>query len=223
MSLSSRDNVRDFYDDAADGYNDMMDKEIKLPLYDEVLSRLANQIAPIDGAVLDTSCGAGHMLEKLRNEYSPRRQLIGWDLSPKMVGIAKQRLGDSASISQGDMRDLAGISDGSCAAVINFFSLQHIGPAELPDCFAEWHRVLVPNGQLLIAAWEGAGAIDYGEQSAILTRRYRASELIEPIAAVGLHVESQETRPVDGFEMDAVHITATKSALSGDREATPHR
>jgi len=212
MSLSSRDEVRMFYDDAADGYNDMMNEEIKLPLYDEVLSSLAERISSIDGAILDTSCGSGHMLERLRNEYTGQRRLVGLDLSPKMVTIARERLGDAALVSQGDMRDLAEIPDDACAAVISFFSLHHIGAAELADCFTEWHRVLVPRGQLVIATWEGEGAIDYGDQSDILTRRYKESELVEAIKAVSFRIESHSVRPIEGFEMDAVYVTATKNA-----------
>jgi len=212
MPLSSRDEVRAFYDDAADGYNQMMNEEIKHPLYDEVLSGLAERISSVDGPVLDTSCGSGHMLEKLRNEYTHQRRLVGLDISPKMVAIARERLGDTALVSQGDMRDLAKISDDACAAVISFFSLHHIGATEVAACFAQWHRVLMPTGQLVIAVWEGAGAIDYGEQSEMVTRRYKESELAEALNAVGFRIESHCVRPVEGFEMDAVHITATKTA-----------
>jgi len=210
MSLSSRDEVRTFYDDTADGYSDMMDEEIELPLYDEILSGLAARISSIDGPVLDTSCGSGHMLERLRNEYTHRRPLLGFDLSPKMVAIARKRLRDAAKVSQGDMRDLAEISDGACAAAISFFSLHHIGAAELVTCFAEWHRVLSPMGQLVVAAWEGEGAIDYGEQSEIVARRYKESELVEAIQAAGYRLDGHTVRPTEAFAMDAVHIVATK-------------
>ncbi len=212
MPLSSRNEVRAFYDDSADGYNDMMDEEIKLPLYDVVLSGLADRISSLEGPVLDSSCGSGHMLEMLRKKYTHRRQLLGLDLSPEMVSIARERLGDAASISQGDMCDLAEISDDACAAVISFFSLHHIGAAELADCFTEWNRVLVLRGQLVIAAWEGEGTIDYGDQSDILTQRYKESELMDALKAANFQIESHSVQPVEGFEMDAVHVIASKSA-----------
>lgn len=212
MPLSSRSEVRAFYDDSADGYNDMMDEEIKLPLYDVVLSGLADRISSLDGPVLDSSCGSGHMLEMLREKYTHRRQLLGLDLSPKMVTIARERLGDTASISQGDMSDLAEISDDACAAVISFFSLHHIGAAELVACFTEWNRVLVLRGQLVVATWEGEGTIDYGDQSDILTQRYKESELVDALKAANFQIESHSVQPVEGFEMDAVHIIASKRA-----------
>lgn len=212
MPVSSLDQVSIFYDDAADGYDVMMNEEIKLPWYNEVLSSLADHISSIDGAVLDASCGSGHMLEKLHNEFTQQRQLFGIDLSPKMVAIARERLGDAALVSQGDMRDLADFSDASCAAAISFFSLHHIDADDLVGCLAEWHRVLVPSGQLVIATWEGDGAIDYGDQTDILTRRYRESELIEALKTVGFLIDRHCVVPVDGFEMDAVHIPATKIA-----------
>jgi len=189
----------------------MMNEDIKLPLYDEVLSGLAERISSIDGPVLDTSCGSGHMLEKLRNEHTHQRQLLGFDLSSKMVVIARERLGNVARVSQGDMRGLDEVPDDACAAVISFSSLHHIGATESVGCFTEWHRVLVPTGNLVVAAWEGEGAIDYGDHSEIMSHRYKDSELIEATEAVGFQTESHSVRPIEGFEMDAVLVTATKS------------
>ena len=212
MLLSSRDEVRAFYEEAADGYNQMMDEEIKLPLYTEVLSGLAGRIRSVDGPVLDTSCGSGHMLEKLRDEYIHGRQLLGVDLSPKMVAIARARLGDAAAISEADMRNLSHLPDHLCAALISFFSLHHIDAGDLACCFAEWHRVLVPGGQLIVATWEGEGAIDYGNQADIFARRYTESELGEAVEGAGFQIDSRSVIPVEGFEMDALYIAATKNA-----------
>lgn len=211
MALSSRGKVRTFYDDTADGYSRMMDDEIRLPLYAEVLGGLVDRTSSLEGPIVDTSCGSGHMLAKLANEYTTGRELIGVDLAPKMVAIAKARLGESATIYQGDMADLpAEIAAGTCAAVINFFSLHHIAPDSLAPCFAEWHRVLRAGGQLVIATWEGEGAIDYGEHADIVTQRYQESEIVAAAEAAGFIVDRSSVSAVEGMEMDAVHVAATK-------------
>jgi ubiquinone/menaquinone biosynthesis C-methylase UbiE len=211
MTLASRDELQEFYDDSADGYDKMMDEEIKLPLYGEVLDRLVKSISSVEGPVLDTSCGSGHMLELLGEKDPQRRPLLGIDIAPKMVAIASERLGDAAQISLGDMRELSHIADNTCAAVINFFSLHHIGADELAGCFAEWQRVLVAGGQLLVATWEGEGAIDYGEHSDIATQRYTEAQLVDAIRAAKLRVQSHSVQPVEEFDMDGLHITASKT------------
>jgi ubiquinone/menaquinone biosynthesis C-methylase UbiE len=211
MTLASRDELQEFYNDSAEMYDQMMDEEIKLPLYGEVLDRLVESIAAVEGPVLDTSCGSGHMLLLLGEKDPQRRPLLGIDIAPKMVAIASKRLGDAAQISLGDMRDLPHIADDSCAAVISFFSLHHIGADELAGCFAEWQRVLVAGGQLLVATWEGEGVIDYGEHSDILTQRYTEAQLLDAITTANLQVQSHSIQPVEEFDMDGLHITATKT------------
>lgn len=211
MPVSTRQKVSEFYDDTADAYDRMMDEEISLPLYAEALGGMAERISGVAGAVLDASCGSGHMLARLAAEYVSGRRIWGVDLSPRMVAIAQARLGDSATVLQGDMANLPpAIAPSSCAAVISFFSLHHLSLAELAPCLAEWTRVLAPGGQLLLAAWEGEGAIDYGDQSDIVTRRYRESELVDAAERVGLTVDSRSVEPVEGVEMDAVYVSASK-------------
>jgi ubiquinone/menaquinone biosynthesis C-methylase UbiE len=210
MPLASRDELQDFYNDSAKTYDEMMDEEIKLPLYGKVLDRLVESISAVEGPVLDSSCGSGHMLQLLGQKDPQRRPLLGVDISPQMVEIASNRLGDAAQISLGDMRELPDVPDDSCAAVISFFSLHHIGADELAGCFTEWQRVLVPGGQLLVATWEGEGAIDYGEHSDIVTQRYQEAQLADAITAAGFQVVSQSVQPVAEFDMDGLHITATK-------------
>ena len=89
MNLASTESVRQFYEESADSYNAMMDEEIELPMYAEALGGLAERIADLDGPVLDSSCGSGHMLERLRDRYAPGRGFIGVDLSPRLVAIAR--------------------------------------------------------------------------------------------------------------------------------------
>ncbi len=70
------------YELTAEGYAEMMDSEIHLPIYREVLGRLQEGIANTPGTLLYTACGSGHMLEMFRSQYDPGRSLMGIDLSP---------------------------------------------------------------------------------------------------------------------------------------------
>ncbi len=210
MKITSKEEVRKFYDESADSYNIMMDEEIDLPMYAEILGGLAERIANLDGTVLDSSCGSGHMLEQLKDRYAPGRQFHGVDLSPRMVAISQQRLGDAALITEGDMGELHHIPDDSCAAVLNFFALHHVDLERMFTCFAEWFRVLKIDGQLFIATWEGKGCIDYGGQTDVIAMKYTPDQVTEAARTAGFRIDSISVEAVQGMEMDAVYLAATK-------------
>ena len=210
MKTSSMDQLKKLYEESADSYATMMDSEIDLPLYASVLGRLQSKLATVSGMLIDTSCGSGHMLSMYREKFERKRPLLGIDLSPSMVRIAQNRLGASAEIHLGDMRKLHMVEDDSAAAVISFFALHHLGPDEVQGALGEWQRVLVKGGQLLVAAWEGAGAIDYGDSSDVVALRYRETELSIWVRDAGLAVTRSVVEPVEGMEMDAVYLEATK-------------
>lgn len=210
MKPSSTDEVRRMYEDTADHYAKMMDAEIELPVYADILQRLADRLAGVAGALVDTACGSGHMLAMYHDRYEPDRELQGVDLSPKMVAIAAEKLGDEGSIFEGDMCRLAGIEDGSAAALLNFFALHHVDAGRARKAFREWHRVLKPAGQLVVATWEGAGTIDYGEFSDLVALRYGSEELRAWAEEAGFEITRLAVEPVEGFPMDAVYLEATK-------------
>lgn len=213
MDLSSTNAVRDLYEESASGYEQVMNEEIGLPIYDFVLRDLASRLDTLAGAIVDSSCGPGHMLDRIAREYAPAREIIGVDISPSMIERARKRLGPSAAFIEGDMGSLPQLRDGSCAAVISFYAIHHVDVDSFRQCLLEWHRILAPGGYLLLAAWEGQGPIDYGDASDVIARRYRLSEIVEGIASVGLQVERQSVQDVDDFDMDAVHVLATKVSV----------
>jgi ubiquinone/menaquinone biosynthesis C-methylase UbiE len=210
MKTSSTDHVKEMYEATADAYSVMMDSEIDLPLYTEVLSRLQANLVTTSGVLIDTSCGSGHMLSMYRHQFDSARPLMGLDLSPSMVKIASGRLGGAADILVGDMRDLGMVEDVSAAGVISFFSLHHLPPDDVRQALGEWCRVLAPGGQLLLAAWEGNGSIDYGEASDVVALRYRQSEMSSWVRDAGLDITRSTVEPVEGLEMDGLYIDATK-------------
>lgn len=188
----------------------MMDSEIELPIYSEVLGRLKDDISAIPGPVVDTSCGSGHMLARFHEHFDSERPLKGIDLSPQMVALAGERLGTFAKTAEGDMRDLHFVASGSCAAVISFFAIHHLDPDDVRLAMSEWYRVLSPGGRLLMAAWEGEGAIDYGDTSDVVALRYRQGDLADWADRTGFMVSRSAVAPVDEMPMDAVYLEASK-------------
>ena len=210
MKPSSLRNVRNMYEANADSYSETMDQEIKLPVYKDMLGRLQEYISNTPGILLDTACGSGHMLAMFRSQYDANRPLIGMDISPRMVAISKKRLGDTGTAMVGNMCKLPGIDSGSVAAVINFFAIHHLNVDEVRTSMLEWNRVLVNNGRLLVAAWEGKGSIDYGDESDIVALRYTRKELIEIAESAGFYVTRCTVEPLEEFPMDAVYLECMK-------------
>lgn len=217
MKMSSNKAVRSMYDATAASYAKMMDAEIGQQLYADILGRLAGRIARLQGALVDTSCGSGHMLELYAQGVDPRRPLVGLDLAPEMVAITRSKLGPGAQVLEGDMRRLDGVAPGSAAALISFFAIHHLGPEELQPALEAWRRALVPGGQLVLAAWEGRGPIDYGDQADLVALRHGAEELTEVAAAAGFVVDRCAVEAVEELEMDAIYLEATAASPPGGR------
>ncbi len=210
MKASAEKEVRALYEETAESYSRMMDSEIKLPIYTDMLSRLANRIKEIPGPVIDTSCGSGHMLELYHDNYDSGHALMGVDLSPKMVDIADKRLGIKAETFVGNMRSLNRVPSGSSAAVISFFAIHHLDSGEVVPALKEWHRILRDQGQLVIAAWEGEGPIDYGDASDIVALRFTKEQVESWVTEAGFVVDQCIVEPVEEIPMDAIYLEAGK-------------
>ena len=53
------------------------------------------------------------------------------------------------------MRLLDAVDSDSAAAVLSFFAIHHIGPEDIAGALSEWHRILAPGGQLVLANMGG--------------------------------------------------------------------
>lgn len=211
MKPSSTGEVRAMYEATADSYAEMMDTEIDLPVYADILGRLRERLEHLAGGLIDTACGSGHMLTRYGDRYERDRPLLGVDLSPRMVAIAVKRLGARGRVVVGDMRRLADVASGGAAAVLNFFALHHLDPEEARGAIREWHRVLRRGGQLVVATWEGAGAIDYGGESDVVAFRYRRQELTAWVASAGFEISRCDVEPVEEIPMDAIYLEGVKT------------
>ncbi len=204
-AASSPEVVRELYEASADWYAKIMDEEINLPIYADLLERLASDVRNLHGAVVDTSCGPGHMLALYGSRFDPDRQLVGIDLSPAMVRLATDRLPESATTLVGDMQDLETIRSDSVAGILSFFALHHLSADSVEPTLREWARALISGGRLLLATWEGNGCIDYGEDSDVVALRFTQSQIVGWMEAAGFTVNRCSVEPVAGMEMNAIY------------------
>ncbi len=210
LKTSDSKAVRDMYDAQAASYSASMDDGIEHPFYADALERLQARVANISGVVIDAPCGSGHMLSMYHEKYDRARPLIGVDLSSQMVAIASERLGDAADISVGDIRQLNSIESDSAAAVISHFAFHHLDAGGVMEALKEWHRVLTVGGQLVIGAWAGTGAIDYGGQADLVAIKHDVGALEAMLKDAGFEISKSDVEFDEEFMMDAAYIEGTK-------------
>jgi ubiquinone/menaquinone biosynthesis C-methylase UbiE len=97
-------------------------------------------------SILDVGCGTGSHLE-LYQRY--KCHLYGLDLSPSMLAVARERLGDTARLDLGDATDMP-YEDDEFDLVISMLSLHEMPPATRLAVLNEVKRVLKNDGHILL-------------------------------------------------------------------------
>jgi SAM-dependent methyltransferase len=146
--------VRASYDRVADNYVAMGVGDLApSPWLRAALSAFAEQVGPL-GPVLDVGCGPGTVTAFLAGLGV---DVSGVDLSPRMVGHARQRYpGLRFEVASATRLQL---TDGSFGGVLGWWSLFNLPRDVLPGVLASFARALVPGGQLLLGTHVGDGDI----------------------------------------------------------------
>lgn len=199
-----RREVRDAYDEIADGHD-----ELRADSFPE-RELVADLRADLDdGArVLDAGCGAG---EPVGTFLDDRCRVVGLDASRAQLDLAAERL-PAAPLVQGDLTALPFASD-AFDALCAIYSVIHVPEEFHRDCFAEFHRVCRDGAPALVTVgetdwtgsdedWMGLGAAMHWEVPGV----ERATDVLE---AVGFAVEDCEVVPDSVAEDD----DATKAFL----------
>ena len=157
---SDRDErVRASYDAVATAYADSLLTELAgLPFETWLLDRVATHAA--GGPVVEVGCGPGHVTAYLADAGA---DATGVDLAPGMVAEARRRFPEGA-FEVGDLRKLMRPATASgWSAVLAWYSLIHLAPAELPGAVEALARPLAPGGWLVLALHAGSGVRHHDE------------------------------------------------------------
>jgi SAM-dependent methyltransferase len=151
------------------------------------------------GSVADIGCGPGRMTAHL---HSLGVTAFGIDLSPAMVAVAR-RTYPELRFDEGSMTALD-LKDDSVGGVLAWYSIIHTPPELLPVVFAEFHRVLAPDGHLLLAFQVGNERrhIEQGYGHSVSLDAYRLSpdRIAELLSQAGLVVHARLLREPEGHE-----------------------
>ena len=99
------------------------------------------------GKIADLGCAGGHTTKFLSDLGV--RDLLGIDLSPEFIKIAKQRNGN-IDFEVGNILNLAK-PDEAFGAILAFYAIVHFDYDELNKAFTEIYRVLNKTGQFLFS------------------------------------------------------------------------
>lgn len=186
--------TRSSYDDLADHYADWIRGELAAKPLDRAL--LATFAELVTGPVADIGCGPGRVTAHLADLGL---SAFGIDLSPRMIAIAR-RTHPGLRFDVGSMMALD-LADGELGGIVAWYSIIHVPAGQLPTVFAEFHRVLAPGGQLLVAFQLG-DEVDHRTEAAghaisLDFHRRQLDHVAESLRAAGLVERARASRQPD--------------------------
>ena len=101
-------------------------------------------LSPAGAEVVDLGCGTGQTLAEL---LPVATRAVGIDREPRMLEIARSRVGEAAELLQGELHALP-LDDDSVDAAVCMLVLHHVG--DLGPALADIARALRPGGRLVI-------------------------------------------------------------------------
>lgn len=151
MNITKPKSQKTFDKQAAD-YDTNIQGEHARKLYKPIIENLKNKNIH---SILDLGCGTGALLKEIK-ELNIAEQLFGIDISPNMLEIAKNKLGNDATLNLGDSERLP-FEDSSFDAIVCNDSFHHYPQPDIVE--KEVSRCLKQNGVFIIGdCWQPIGA-----------------------------------------------------------------
>lgn len=188
--MESEEEARAAYDLVADDYAALLEGELeKLPLERAMLTAFVEQVAAAGGGpIADLGCGPGRVAGFLRGIGADVR---GIDLSPGMIAVAR-RDHPGIPFEVASMADLP-FGDGELAGALAWYSIIHVPQEQQDAVFAEFARVVRPEGFLLLAFQVSESGDEdvvhlrqaYGHEIDLRTRRQSPARVTRRLADAG--------------------------------------
>lgn len=145
--------------------------------------------------VLDAGCGAGRMVTYLQSAL-PRLEVTGVDLSEEMIALA-QKAHPTARFVQADLADIPFDAE-QFDAVLAWYSIIHLAPAQLRDVVTEFARLLAPGGLVLLSYQAGTGKRQlikpYGHDIELRAFLHQTDGVVKTLAAARFEIVARLDR-----------------------------
>lgn len=215
MSHQDRPIALDAYEKLAASYSKIAESKAENGYNEHPAMREA--IGVVSGLrVLDAGCGPGFLVRDLVKEGAAT--VFGFDVSPKMVEIAQERVGDQVNIFIHDLAEQVPLDDDSGDLVVSSLAMDYV--RDWADPLREFRRLLIRGGRLLFsvqhpmssyhwfkpptafgvhyceASWKG-----FTEESTVVPDFYRSfEEIICPVIEARFRLRGvRETRPIEAL------------------------
>jgi SAM-dependent methyltransferase len=205
--------VQSNYDLVAKEYaNHLFDELSHKPLDRELLDRFAKGVKG-RGDACDLGCGPGQVARYLRDAGA---EVFGLDVSEGMLEEAR-RLNPDIAFRSGDMLALD-LPEASLAGIAAFYAIVHMAPTSLPLLFSELHRVLQPNGLLLLAFHIGHETVHrdelWGVRVSLDFVFFRVEDVTQALSAADFEIEEmieREPYPDVEYPSQRAYVVARKT------------
>jgi SAM-dependent methyltransferase len=214
MTQLNLNSVQSTYDTIAEEYARRIYDELRNKPFDrKLLDRFAASI-PQAGLVCDLGCGPGQVARYLHDRGV---RVCGMDLSERSLACAR-RLNAGIEFEQGDMRSLP-VPDSSWAGITAFYAVVNLQPEDVARAIHEMHRVLEPNGKLLLSFHIGEDHVHVEENIwgcgvSLEATLFRVSTVAGYIRSAGFTIDEIVERdpyaPEVEYQSRRAYIFATK-------------
>lgn len=158
----------------------------------EYLIPLVAQLLPKQLRIVDLGCGTGELVAQLAGAV---RQVVGVELEPAMLALAKQRVQnfENVQLVQAGLDALPLDTDGFDLALCSLV-LHHV--ADLEGAFQEIHRILSPGGRIVILDMLSHRRSEYRRSMGHKHLGFAEEELRERLGEAGLVLNSFSALPL---------------------------
>jgi ubiquinone/menaquinone biosynthesis C-methylase UbiE len=137
----------DHYDSFAESYSTDNESSLFNAYYER--PAIIDLAGDVNGRrVLDVGCGSGPLFAALRAKGA---FVTGFDASPAMIKLARQRLGENADLHVADLGQPLPFADGAFDDVVVSLVLHYLRDWTAP--LAELRRILKPGGRLILSVY----------------------------------------------------------------------
>jgi SAM-dependent methyltransferase len=148
-----------------------------------LITALLDRYFPAAQNFMEVGCGNGFVLTAISG-MRPWRRLVGSELHPTGLAIARNRLGDRAEFVQLDARSIP--ARGLFDVIGAFDVLEHI--EDDAAVLAAMHGATRPDGGIMLAVPQHPWLWSNTDERALHVRRYRRDELERKVQAAGFRL-----------------------------------